>query len=127
MKLLRNDQEFQRCITAAELPSIRPGRLVQLAGLITCRQRPSSSVGVVFLLLEDEAGNNNIVVWKAVLDSYRAAILQGQLVRIKWIVEREGEVIHVIAGHVADFSQKLATITTRETQPQQVVPARNFR
>ena len=78
-------------------------------------------------MLEDETGNSNIVVWKAVLDNYRAAILQGQLVRIKGIVEREGEVIHVVAGHVADFSQKLETMTAREAQPQQVVPARNFR
>ena len=42
-----------------------------------------ASVGVVFLLLEDETGNSNIVVWKAVLDNYRAELLQGQLVRIK--------------------------------------------
>ncbi len=98
-----------------------------LAGLITCRQRPSSSVGVVFLLLEDETGNSNIVVWKAVLDSYRAEILQRQLVRIKGIVEREGEVIHVVAGQVADFSQKLATIATRKSHSQKIVQARNFR
>ncbi|MCY3542042.1 MAG: error-prone DNA polymerase [Gammaproteobacteria bacterium] len=127
MKLLRNDPEFRRCITAADLPSVRPGRLVQLAGLITCRQRPSSSVGVVFLLLEDETGNSNIVVWKAVLDSYRAEILQGQLVRIKGIVEREGAVIHVVAGQVADFSQKLATMATRKSHSQKIVQARNFR
>ncbi len=74
------------------------------------RQRPSSASGVVFLTLEDETGNINVLVWTSVLERYRSELLQGQLLQIKGTVEREGEVIHVIAGHVIDHTELLGTL-----------------
>ena len=59
----------------------------------------------MFLTLEDETGNINVLVWTSVLERYRAELLQGQLLQIKGTVEREGEVIHVIAGHVVDHTE----------------------
>ena len=126
MHLLREDVEFRRCIQSAELRSIRPGRFVQVAGLVTCRQRPSSASGVIFLTLEDEIGNTNIVVWQSVLQRFRPQILQGQLLRIKGIIEREGEVIHVIAGSVDDLSGKLESLTTRDEKQKRLVNSRDF-
>jgi error-prone DNA polymerase len=37
-------------------------------------------------------------------------LLQGQLLSIKGTVEREGEVIHVVAGHVIDRTDLLGTL-----------------
>ena len=73
-----------------------------MAGLVTCRQRPGTATGVVFLTLEDETGNINVVVWSNVLERYRAAILQGQLLCVRGVAQREREVIHVMAGRVQD-------------------------
>jgi error-prone DNA polymerase len=42
-----------------------------------------------------------------VLERFRAALLQGQLLKVKGIVEREGSVIHVVAGHVEDATDML--------------------
>ena len=95
-------------------------------GLITCRQRPGSGAGVVFLTLEDETGNSNVVVWSALLERFRASILQSQLVRVKGTLDREGDVVHIILGFVEDMTYKLATISSRERKPTKIVRSRDF-
>ena len=57
----------------------------------------------MFVTLEDETGNVNVVVWTSVQERFRAILLQGQLLsRERASVEREKEVIHVVAGFVED-------------------------
>ncbi len=108
MAMLRDMGEpFSHCKTARELEGINHGRFVQVCGIVTGRQRPSSASGVLFLTLEDETNNVNVVVWARILENYRAAVIQGRLLRIKGAVERKDSVIHVIAGHVEDLSQYL--------------------
>ena len=88
--------------------------MIRIAGLVTGRQRPGTATGVVFLTLEDETGNINVVIWSSVLQRYRAALLQGQLLKIKGVVEREGAVIHVVAGHVEDATKMLTDMSLNE-------------
>jgi error-prone DNA polymerase len=52
------------------------------------------------------------VIWTSVLARLRAAVLQGKLVMVKGIVERENEVIHVVAGHVSDQTPLLGKLAT---------------
>jgi error-prone DNA polymerase len=111
MTLLRRQGRFNNCQTALSLRRYRHGQVTRIAGLVTGRQRPGSAAGVMFLTLEDETGNNNVVVWTSVLQRYRAALLQGQLLMIKGVVERENEVIHVVAGQILDVSSYLEEIT----------------
>ena len=110
LQLLRNHPELSGCRSARQLSDFRHSQPIRVAGLVTCRQRPSSASGVVFLTLEDETGNINVLVWTSVLERYRSQILQGQLLQIKGTVEREGEVIHVIAGHVIDHTELLGSL-----------------
>ena len=114
MALLRGDPAFRRCRTAKDLQSCRHEQFVQVAGVVTCRQRPGSATGVVFMTLEDETGNSNIVVWNSVLERFRAALLGSSLIAVKGIVEREGMVIHVVAGEVRDLSHKLAGLAVED-------------
>jgi error-prone DNA polymerase len=100
------------CHSAAELESCRHGQFVRVAGLVTGRQRPGTATGVLFVTLEDETGNVNLVVWASVLEQFRAALLQGQLLRVKGVVEREREVIHVVAGHVEDATWLIDTLAS---------------
>jgi error-prone DNA polymerase len=102
LQMLRQHHALKNHRTALDLETCRHGQVVRIAGLVTGRQRPSSASGVLFLTLEDETGNANIVIWTSVLERYRPALLQGQLLRIKGVVEREKAVIHVVAGHVQD-------------------------
>lgn len=125
MALLRDDAEFDGCRPASELTSCRHEQFVHVAGLVTCRQRPSSASGVVFMTLEDETGVCNIVVWNSVLERFRAPLLQGRLVAVKGVVEREGIVIHVVAGHVRDLTHKLTELSSGEESIPQF-KSRNF-
>ncbi len=118
MAMLRADRDFADLRTARDLETINHGRFVRIAGLVTGRQRPSTASGVLFVTLEDEFGNINVVVWTRVLDRFRAEILQGRLLRIKGVLEREGSVIHVIAGHVENLTFHLDEFET---------PSRDFR
>ena len=107
MCLLREQHDLTRYRTAADLEDYRQGQMIHVAGLVTGRQRPGTATGVVFVTLEDETGNINVVVWSSVMQRFRAALLQGQLLKIKGVVEREGTVIHVVAGHVEDATDLL--------------------
>ena len=114
MALLRDYGEpFDQCHTARDLETVRHGRMVQVSGIVTGRQRPGSASGVIFLTLEDETNNINVVIWKRIFERFRVAVVQGRLLLIKGIVEREASVIHVIAGHVTDLSRHLEHFSLR--------------
>ncbi|BFM11296.1 error-prone DNA polymerase [Simiduia litorea] len=104
MQLLREQAVFNGCKNAQALLSVAHGRFVRVAGLVTGRQRPGTASGVLFITLEDETGNTNVVVWASLQERYRRAILQGRLLLVKGVVEREGRVVHLVAGHIEDHS-----------------------
>ncbi len=107
MSLLRDRYPFNRCKRHTDLAALGNRRFVRIAGLVTCRQRPGSASGVLFLTLEDETGNSNIVVWKRTQQQFRQALMSGQLLLVKGIVESRDNVIHVIAGALYDHTHEL--------------------
>ena len=110
MSLLRDRPPFNRCKCHADLATVGNRRFVRIAGLVTCRQRPGSAAGVVFLTLEDETGNSNVVVWKRTQQHFRRALMSGQLLLIKGIVETKQNVTHVIAGALYDYTGELENL-----------------
>ena len=116
MTLLREHPELKGFRRATDLEQCRTGQMIRIAGVVTGRQRPGTASGVVFLTLEDETGNTNMVIWATVMERFRAVLLQGQLLKFKGVVEREGRVIHVVAGHVEDAGHLLEdSVTTEHT------------
>ena len=83
------------------------------AGAASGVRPASSAAGVLFLTLEDESNNINVVIWQRILEQYRAAVVQGKLLKIKGVMERQNSVIHVIAGHVEDCSSYLAEFSLK--------------
>ena len=83
---------------------------ITLTGLVITRQRPGTASGVIFLTLEDETGVSNVVVWRRIYETFRKAIITGRLLRITGRIERDGQVVHVIAEHVEDLSPLLTTL-----------------
>ena len=112
LQLLR--PQLRKFRTARDLEGYRHGQFVEVAGLVTGRQRPGTTTGVLFVTLEDETGNVNLIVWAMVLERFRAALLQGRLLQVKGVVERENKVIHVVAGHIEDATHLLARFTGEE-------------
>jgi error-prone DNA polymerase len=107
MSLLRHSRPFNRCKRHADLPDIGNNRFIRIAGLVTGRQRPGTASGVLFLTLEDETGNSNVVVWPRVQQTFRQALMTSQLLLVKGTLETRDNVIHIIAGALYDYSAAL--------------------
>jgi error-prone DNA polymerase len=102
MKLIRD--QLNDVWQAAELKHCTPGQRVTIAGAVTCRQRPGTASGVVFVTLEDETETANAVVWAAVFERYRLVINLEPALMITGKLQHESNVIHVIAEVVEPLS-----------------------
>jgi error-prone DNA polymerase len=111
LALLRGRLERLRMLDAKKLQSLPTGAQARVAGLVTCRQRPDTASGVVFVTLEDETGCMNIVVWRNLVESQRRELLGARLMGVEGTVERDGEVVHVIARRLSDYSPWLGRLT----------------
>jgi error-prone DNA polymerase len=60
--------------------------------------------------LEDETGNINVVVWSSLVDKQRRELLGSKLMTVHGKLEREGEVIHLIAHRLVDDSKYLGRL-----------------
>jgi error-prone DNA polymerase len=113
LALLRNELRAQRLVTAHELRSFPHGRLTRAAGLVISRQRPGTASGVTFMTLEDETGSINVVVWRDLAEKQRRELLGSHLLAVYGVLERQGEVTHLIAGHLKDLTPLLGSLVTQ--------------
>jgi error-prone DNA polymerase len=84
---------------AAQLQSVRNGRVVRIAGCIICRQRPGTAKGLLFLSIEDETGVSNAVVMPDVFDRERKTILNNSYLVIEGEMQNIDNVYTVRAEH----------------------------
>ncbi|WP_101676187.1 error-prone DNA polymerase [Alloalcanivorax mobilis] len=114
MALVRHLPRFKACRRASELKRARPGQLVRVAGLVTNRQRPGSAKGTLFMTLEDETGNTNVVIWSAIQARFRTVLLKSPLVTVTGTVEISPEgIVHLMAGRLDDTSDALDELIVR--------------
>lgn len=109
VELLRG--QLPDCISHSQLMEAQ-GR-VTVTGLVITRQRPGTASGVIFLTLEDETGTSNVVVWKSIYNTFRKAVIAGRLLRVRGRIERDGQVVHLIAESIEDISALLTTLGRR--------------
>ena len=102
--LLRPVLRRRRAITARELHVLPHGARIRACGLVTMRQRPMTASGTIFLTLEDETGFVNVVVWPRLCEKQRAEILGASVLAVDGVMETDGDVHHLIADRVHDFS-----------------------
>jgi error-prone DNA polymerase len=113
LALLRRQLARRRLITSADVAQAPHGRIVRTAGIVVGRQRPDTASGVVFVTLEDETGATNVIVWRDLGDRQRRELLGSKLLAVFGKVEREGPVVHLIAGRLADLSPLLGGLATK--------------
>jgi len=100
-------------ISAADIGAAPHGRLVRTAGIVIGRQRPDTASGVIFVTLEDETGVVNVIVWRDVQERQRREVLGSRLMAVHGKIEREGTVVHVLAGRLADLTPMLGELPTK--------------
>ena len=113
LAFLRDELKARKMITCEALRTTRDGRWVELAGLVLVRQKPGSAKGVMFITLEDETEVANLVVWTKTFEANRRTVLGASMMGVRGQVQREGEVIHVIAQRLDDLSAMLASVGRR--------------
>jgi error-prone DNA polymerase len=113
LALLRHRLQRQRMLTAAELHALPHGRVTRVTGLVTGRQRPGTASGVTFVTLEDETGMINVIVWRDLAERQRKELLRANLLTVYGTLEREGEVVHLIAARLHDQTALLGKLAAR--------------
>ena len=106
-------QIIGRYTLACDLVNIAPQSVVSVVGLVTGRQSPGTASGVTFLTLEDHTGNSNVVIWQATANAQKQAFLTAKILKVTGIIEREAEVIHIIAGRLIDLTSTIAGLKTQ--------------
>lgn len=110
LALLRPKLTQMNLRSAMELDSYPPGRLVRTTGIVTCRQRPGTASGVMFVTLEDETGIINVVLWNQLIQKYRREALNSRLLTVYGVWQSESGVKHVIAKRLVDHSHLLGSL-----------------
>ena len=101
-----------RFASAEQIHTLPHGRRARTAGIVTGRQRPDTASGVVFVTLEDETGYVNVVVWHNLGERQRRELLGSQLMGVEGVLERDGEVVHLVARRLMDHSALLGRLAT---------------
>ncbi|RWH76951.1 MAG: error-prone DNA polymerase [Mesorhizobium sp.] len=114
LSFLRADLARRRIVTCREAMQARDGRWLEAAGLVLVRQRPGSAKGVMFLTMEDETGAANVVVWVKVFEKFRRVLLSSSMLAVRGKIQREGEVVHLVAHQLTDLSGELASVGNRD-------------
>lgn len=109
---LRQQQKLSGCVLANQLEQLRHKAVVTVAGLVVGRQSPGTAAGVTFITLEDETGNINLIVWQGTALAQQKAYLTAKLLKVNGILERAGEVTHIIAGRLTDLTPLLAELNS---------------
>jgi len=78
-------------LTAQQLRTAEAGRRVEVCGVVTHRQHPSTAGGVTFLTLEDETGLANVICSVGVWKRYRRVALESRALLVRGILERSRE------------------------------------
>ncbi|MDR7094305.1 error-prone DNA polymerase [Hydrogenophaga laconesensis] len=112
LALLREELSKRRLMTAEQLKDVPDGRLVRHCGIVTLRQQPGTSSGVVFVSLEDETGVVQVIVWKRIRERQRAVLTSSRLLAVYGTWQRDGEARNLIAGHLVDLTPLLNGLST---------------
>ena len=112
LALLRPTLLDKRFLPADVLNTFSDGQLARGAGIVTVRQRPGTAKGVLFITIEDETGNVNVIVWPDLVDKYRREVLGASLLGVYGVWQQEGIVRHLVAKRLVDLSHLLGRLPT---------------
>ena len=112
-------------VSSAELRDVPHGAQIAVAGMAVARQRPSTAKGIVFMLLEDEHGQLNLIVPPQVYEEHRAIVRGEPLILARGRFERVGrnenvlvesvETLGPLARRVANEAEVHAALRRRTT------------
>ncbi|MGB7158781.1 MAG: error-prone DNA polymerase [Tepidisphaeraceae bacterium] len=101
--IVRPSLDERKILTARQINQTPNGKWVKVAGLVLIRQRPGTASGIVFETLEDETGIVNLIVRPDIYERYRPAARHAALLQCDGYLERQGQVVHIMAKRLFDL------------------------
>jgi error-prone DNA polymerase len=117
MKLLRPGLD-PKLVRTSDLERIDHGSTVEVAGMVTARQRPETANGVTFMLLEDECGQINLVVLPPVYERHRPLVRTVPLLRARGRLERREGTVNVVVRELAPLERTAPSPSEQPADPQ---------
>jgi len=114
VSFLRQELTARRIVSCEEAMSARDGKWLTTAGIVLVRQKPGSAKGVMFITIEDESGVANLVIWPSHYERQRRVILGSSMIGVQGRVQREGDVVHLVARQLTDMSADLVGVGDRD-------------
>jgi error-prone DNA polymerase len=111
---VRGDLDRLGVKTCAAATAQRDRTQAVVAGMVLVRQQPGTASGVVFMTIEDETGIANIVIWNRLYEAARRTIMASRMIKVTGQIQREGEVVHLVAHALEDLTPLLNSIGLRE-------------
>ena len=96
-------------LRSSDLEHSDHGATVEIAGMVTARQRPETANGITFMLLEDERGAVNLVVPPPVYDRHRPLVRTAPLLRARGRLERREGTMNVVVADLAPLEPQAVT------------------
>jgi error-prone DNA polymerase len=105
-------------VSSRHLDRLPDGAMVEIAGLVVCRQHPMTAKGFVFLLLEDEFGLANVVVKPGLYASTRSIIRTEPFLLVRGRLQKREGTLNVVAERFSPLRIDASLVAP---------PAHNFR
>lgn len=112
LTFLRERLHKRRYVRSDVLNVYGDGRPACGAGLVTVRQRPETASGTVFITLEDETGNVNVIVWPTLVEKQRQEVMSARLLGVRGQWQSKSGVKHLVAIQLEDLSHLLGELET---------------
>jgi error-prone DNA polymerase len=113
-------------LSSRELHDTAHGAQVAFAGLAVARQRPSTAKGIVFMLLEDELGQVNLIVPSQVYERYRAVVRGEPLLLVRGRFERVDRNRNVLVASLESLSALARRVAERDDAAAAMPRAHHF-
>ena len=107
-EFVRTELRAQGVVTAADLRDLADRSVVEVAGVVTHRQQPSTAKGTVFLNLEDETGLVNVICAKGTWKRFRTVARGAPALRVRGVLEKHQGVTNLVAGRITRLPISLA-------------------
>ncbi|MBO9331451.1 DNA polymerase III subunit alpha [Achromobacter xylosoxidans] len=111
--LLRAELAARNFQPAAVLNGYPDKRVARACGIVTVRQRPQTSKGVIFVTLEDETGPVNVIVRPELIERQRRELLGSALLGVYGSWQSVDGVRHLVAQRLVDLSELLGGLSAR--------------
>jgi error-prone DNA polymerase len=107
--------------TSVDLVELANGTRIQLAGMAVARQRPATANGIVFMLLEDEHGQANLIVPPNVYERYRPIVRGEPLLLARGTLERHDRNVNLLVSELVSLGP-LARKAASEAEVTRALP-----